>query len=303
MNGLVVVDKPPGRTSQDVVTIVKKTLGVRKAGHAGTLDPLATGVLLVFLNEATKLSPYIADRMKEYRGTMLLGVETDTFDIDGKVVAQRTPSVGVEEVRKLMESLKGRIVQRPPVYSAIKYRGRPLYAWMRRGVAVEAPLREVEIYRLTVEEASLPYISFSLSCSAGTYVRSLCAHVGRELGCGACLTALRRIRSGRFHVGMAVAPDDREALRRGIVTMADAIAEMPAVVVDERTTRTLGNGIAPPLEAVKVADMTFLRHGDVLKFVTNAGRLVAIAAYDEGRSQTGGVGAFTILRVFHDGES
>ncbi|MCX7634583.1 MAG: tRNA pseudouridine(55) synthase TruB, partial [Syntrophales bacterium] len=272
----------------------------RKAGHTGTLDPLATGVLLVCLNEATKLVPYLTDLPKEYRATLLLGVETDTFDIAGNIVARREPNVDEGEVRRLMEGLTGRIVQRPPVYSAIKYRGRALYDWARKGVTVEAPLREVEVYRLKVEDVKLPYVSFSVTCSSGTYVRSLCADVGRELGCGACLAALRRVSNGRFHEGMAVAPDDREGLRRGMLTMADAVAEMPTIVVDATVARSLRNGVTPRLETMNDVNVAFLKHGDVLKFVTQNGRLVAIAAYDTNRTAAGEKGTFTTLRVFHD---
>ena len=148
MNGVIVIDKPSGPTSRDVVEEVKRTLGIRKAGHTGTLDPLATGVLPVCINEATKLVQFLALDDKEYRATLLLGVRTDTLDTEGRVIFREEPRVTREQVEEALMGLTGRREQAPPRYSAVKFRGRPLYDWARRGIDVEAP-REVEVCNRT----------------------------------------------------------------------------------------------------------------------------------------------------------
>ncbi|MDP2840402.1 MAG: tRNA pseudouridine(55) synthase TruB, partial [Syntrophales bacterium] len=198
MNGVVVVDKPSGPTSRDVVVEVRRALGIRKAGHTGTLDPLATGVLPVCINEATKLVQFLALDDKEYRVTLRLGVRTDTLDTDGRLLTQEEPRVSREQVEAVLNGLKGRRAQLPPRYSAVKVRGKALYDWTRRGIDVEAPAREVEIYDIRIEEVRLPEVTFAVSCSKGTYIRSLCAEAGEALGCGGCMSGLRRTRSGNF---------------------------------------------------------------------------------------------------------
>ncbi len=151
MHGVVVIDKPRGMTSQDCVSKVKAMLGASKAGHTGTLDPLATGVLPICLGEATKAARYLAEGDKEYRVTMLLGVETDTLDIDGKVTATALPDVTEEEICARLQQFVGSMEQQPPYYSAVKYQGRPLYRWARRGVNVDVPPRRVDIHAIEVE--------------------------------------------------------------------------------------------------------------------------------------------------------
>ena len=151
MNGVIVIDKPSGPTSRDVVEEVRRALGIRKAGHTGTLDPLATGVLPVCVNEATKLVQFLALDNKEYRATLRLGVRTDTFDTDGRLLTREEPCVSREQVEAVLSGLKGRREQFPPRYSAVKVRGKALYDWARRGIDVEAPAREVEIYDIRIE--------------------------------------------------------------------------------------------------------------------------------------------------------
>lgn len=156
MNGVIVLDKPAGCTSRDMVEEVKRALGIRKAGHTGTLDPLATGVLPVCVGEATKLVQFLVQDSKDYRATLLLGVRTDTLDTEGEVIAREEPCVTPGEVEEALHSLTGRREQLPPLYSAVKFRGRPLYDWTRRGIEVERLPREVEVFHIRVEEISLP---------------------------------------------------------------------------------------------------------------------------------------------------
>lgn len=304
MNGVVIVDKPSGKTSHDVVTIVKKMLGAAKAGHTGTLDPLATGVLPVCLNEATKLAQFLTCNTKEYRATMLLGVETDTLDIEGKIIAEREVQVTVPEIEAALLHFVGRIDQRPPEYSAVKYKGKALYRWARKGIVVDAPARTVEVLHLTLEQVDLPYVTFSVSCSAGTYIRSICADVGKLLGCGACLSGLRRVRSGIFELGEAVSLDDVEALRSRIMPMVDAVSHLPAFAVGETWLKKITDGVQPDQNIFCNYDISFLVSGDMIKFITEEGRLVAIASVgtsqEEPDAAVSGVLNIKILRVFHD---
>ena len=199
IDGLLIIDKPEGMTSLEVVREVKQHLGVKRAGHIGTLDPFATGVLPIALDEGTKLIPFITDEPKEYEATLKLGEETTTDDLTGKVTAS-TPweSVSHDIIHSAFGTFRGKIRQIPPMFSAIKIEGRPLYRWARKGVEVERREREVEIFSLQVEEICLPQVQFKVSCSKGTYIRSLARDIGREIGCGAHLLQLRRVRSGPF---------------------------------------------------------------------------------------------------------
>lgn len=304
MNGVVIIDKPAGKTSHDVVALVKKTLGIRKAGHTGTLDPLATGVLPVCLNEATKLAQFLSAHTKDYRATMLLGVETDTLDIEGKIVAERPLDVTVPAIEAALKQFVGTISQKPPDYSAVKYKGKTLYKWARGGVIVDSPPRSVNVHYLTLEEVALPYVTFTVSCSAGTYIRSICADVGKVLGCGACLSSLRRLRSGEFHLDEAVPLADEETLKSRILSMNEAVAHLPSFSINEFWTKRLKDGVQPTEDIFQGGDISFLVAGDMIKFTTEEGRLVAIASVDplwDGRDAgESGSPAIKILRIFHD---
>jgi tRNA pseudouridine55 synthase len=236
LHGVLVVDKPRGPSSFGVVQEVRRVLGVKRAGHGGTLDPMATGVLPVCLGEGTKLASFFLDADKEYEAEVLLGVATDTYDALGAVVETRDAG-GVTE-RALRTSLRcflGRIRQRPPAFSAIKQDGRPLYERARAGEAVEAPEREVEIHRLDVLALDLPRVRVHVVCSKGTYIRSLANDLGRDLGVGAHVTALRRTRTGAFGLDRAVPLAEigaaaREA-RLPLLPLADAVGHLPRAAV------------------------------------------------------------------------
>lgn len=282
MNGVVVVDKPSGPTSFDVVEEVRRTLGLRKAGHTGTLDPLATGVLPVCLGEATKLVQFLALDDKEYRATLLLGVRTDTLDTEGTVLSREEPDVTREQVEAILKGLKGKRVQNPPRYSAVKVRGRALYEWTRRGIDVEAPAREVEIHDIRIEEIRLPEAIFTVSCSKGAYIRSLCAEAGELLGCGGCLSALRRTRSGNFREFSAVAlngltPEEkRKRLSAHLLPLVDLLPDMAAVNVDATLAERIKNGYQPEGGALVGYHIPFLAAGDVIKITTNDRELIAV---------------------------
>jgi len=311
MNGVVVIDKPPGRTSHDVVVAVRRILNGVRAGHAGTLDPLATGVLPVCIGEATKLVPFFVGAVKEYRVTMLLGVRTDTLDIEGQVVDRRQPAVAGEAVQEILGRFVGRIEQIPPRYSAVKVRGQALYKWARKGIDVSAPPRQVDIFSLTVEEVALPYVKFHLSCSGGTYVRSLCADAGELFGCGACLAGLRRTRSGIFSeaaalvLGQGHGQEEGERIRAGIIPLAAALPELPTIELSEFWRQKIRDGVQPRVEMVNNRDdIPFLAPGDMVKLTAKGGRLAAIARLLCGSGDIpglpGNAPVMRLVRVFNE---
>lgn len=310
MNGFVIIDKPAGRTSHDVVRDVKRILGAKKVGHTGTLDPLATGVLPVCVNEGTKLAQFFSLDGKEYRATMLLGVTTDTYDVEGKIVAEAKPQVSGEDIRRALASLVGVREQAPPPYSAVKHRGKPLYKWARQGINVSLPPRLIEIYQLSLEEVALPYVTFSLACSKGTYIRSLCREIGVMLGCGACLAALRRTRCGSYSEKDAIAlggleeKEKKEFLSAHLISLAEALPDLPAMQVDRLLADKIRHGYQPVVDNLLPYHNPFLAVGDVLR-ITQELQLVAIARMLRGAVDLSPEGsqerAVEILRVF-DGQ-
>jgi tRNA pseudouridine55 synthase len=226
-SGVLLVDKPAGWTSHDVVNCVRRRFGVRKVGHCGTLDPAATGLLVVVLGQATRLSERLSGQDKHYAGTMRLGEETFSQDRDSEVTARKdTSHLTPEDVRRVAAAFVGTLQQVPPMVSAVKVNGRPLYKLARKGQVVEREARTVTVHSLTLTRLAIPEVDFELSCSKGTYVRTICADIGTRLGCGAHLYALRRLRSGRFDVKDAQPMDaikeqwTREDLFRHVVPLA-----------------------------------------------------------------------------------
>lgn len=193
------LDKPKGITSQEAVTRVKRLFKAKKAGHAGTLDPIATGVLIVCLNEATKITRFLSDLDKEYAAELRLGERTDTYDSEGRVTEKIEGfSVEEQEVREALDAFRGEITQLPPMYSAVKVSGRPLYKLARKGLTAEVPERKVFVSALSLTRFDPPFVGLRVSCSKGTYIRTLADDIGRALGTGAHVTALRRVRIGDF---------------------------------------------------------------------------------------------------------
>ncbi|MCX5849471.1 MAG: tRNA pseudouridine(55) synthase TruB [Deltaproteobacteria bacterium] len=282
MDGVVVIDKPAGKTSHDVVSEVKKILGVRKAGHTGTLDPMATGVLPVCLNEATKLAGFLTGEDKEYLATMLLGVKTDTLDIEGKIISQSDVLLTEEEIRAAIMRMAGKIKQIPPAYSAVKYCGKPLYKWARNGVLLDVKPREVIIHGIVIEDISSPHVTFRVVCSKGTYIRTLCCDIGDLLGVGACLSGLRRLRSGFFSEEMAVSlnnyndNDKKNKLLEKILPMANLLPLLATIELKDRSAEKLRNGWQPSVEMLKEHDLPLLKAGDMVKFISK-GYLLAVA--------------------------
>ncbi len=199
LDGILLVDKPAGPTSHDIVHAIRKRFGIRKVGHGGTLDPQATGLLVILLGKGTKLSSYFMTGDKAYEGTMTLGVETNTQDADGEVTREGDCSaVTREQVVEATQRYVGDMMQTPPMVSAVKIKGVPLYKSARKGQTIEREARLIHVYRFDILEFKLPEVRFAVDCTKGTYVRTLSADVGADLGCGAHLSALRRTGAGKL---------------------------------------------------------------------------------------------------------
>lgn len=209
MNGIIVVNKPQNWTSHDCVAVMRRATGVKRIGHTGTLDPMATGVLPVCIGTSARIMEYLDLDWKTYRCTMKLGITTDTEDIWGEVLTEADPSnVTEEQIREVFEGFTGEIEQIPPKYSALKVNGKKLYEYARAGQEVEIKSRKITIDSIEIEEIKGDEITFTVVCSKGTYVRTICKDIGDKLGCGAAMSALTRIASGVFKIEEAVDIED-----------------------------------------------------------------------------------------------
>ncbi|HXX57843.1 MAG TPA: tRNA pseudouridine(55) synthase TruB [Thermodesulfovibrionales bacterium] len=208
MNAIINLDKPRGMSSQQAVTRVKRIIRARKAGHSGTLDPIATGILLVCLGEATKVTRFLADLDKEYLALMKLGEKTDTLDAEGTVI-RKTGDLSIErdDLETVLERFVGTIRQTPPMFSAIKRKGKPLYLLARKGIEVDRPERTVGVRSIEITRFDLPWAEIRVSCSKGTYIRTLCDDIGDALGVGAHVAELKRTRIGKFSIKDSVTLD------------------------------------------------------------------------------------------------
>ena len=226
-DGVLLVDKAEGMTSHDVVALIRRKLEIKKVGHCGTLDPIATGLLLLTIGRGTKIQDLLMSEDKEYAGTLTLGITTTTQDRQGEVVDQReVPALGENEVRAAFEKFRGDFYQMPPMVSAIKHGGVPLYKLARQGKVVEREPRLVHVYRYSIDRIVLPEIDFSVLCSKGFYVRTYAHDIGEALGCGAHLKSLRRLKSGRFSVDRTITVDaikttPREEILSRILTLPE----------------------------------------------------------------------------------
>jgi tRNA pseudouridine55 synthase len=237
--GILNVNKPAHMTSHDVVNAIRRLSGQRRIGHAGTLDPMATGVLVVCIGWATRLSEYLMEGRKRYRATVRFGVSTDTYDADGASVGEeRSVTVSCADLQTVLTEFTGVIDQTAPAYSAVKQEGVPLYRLARRGDVVTPPVRRVEIHELTLLDWNSPEAILDVSCSKGTYIRSLAHDLGQRLGCGAHLTALARTASGPFRLEDSTSLADlAEAFTTGqanrlLYALERALPGMPVVTVD-----------------------------------------------------------------------
>ncbi len=242
--GFLNVDKPEGMTSHDVVARVRRVAGMRRVGHAGTLDPLATGVLLVGLGRATRLIEYLVGQPKTYVARVRLGQTTNTYDADGEITAEMPVTSTQAEIEAALTPFQGEIAQRAPIYSAIKKDGQPLYKRARRGEAVEAPVRNVTIYDLALVAFESPFVELRVVCSAGTYIRSLAHDLGQALGCGGHIAALRRTAIGSFSAETALPLADLTAdmLTANLLSPDSAVGHLPRLDLNPSDSATLLHG-------------------------------------------------------------
>ena len=287
-NGILIIDKPVGITSARVVSIVKKALGAKKVGHAGTLDPFAEGLLLCCVNQATRLADFLLHGVKKYIAELKLGEETDTQDLTGTVISSTEPeNYSIQTLQAVFKAFEGPIEQLPPIYSALKHRGVPLYKLARSGKPVQKPSRQVEIYSINILDISLPLIRFEVACSAGTYIRTLGSDIGKKLGCGAHLNALKRTASSGFTLDQAVSLSALNDLAPGsqpppqFISMADALPEMPTCTADTGLAKKIRHG-----QMITIRDLTGTGGMDIsrirgsnIKVVDKSGELVAILNY------------------------
>ncbi len=284
---VIVVDKPAGMTSHDVVQRVRRAIRQRRIGHAGTLDPAATGVLVLLAGRATRLSQYLTAAEKEYEGRLVLGTSTDTQDADGDVTSTGDYSDVTEaRLRECFEAFTGDLMQVPPMVSAVKRDGRPLYELARQGVEVEREARPVTVRELALLGFDPPDVRFRVICSKGTYVRTLAADIGSRLGCGAHLGELRRTRSGDFGLGEAMplgkleSRETRPALPGR--SLYDALADIPSVTLTERQLDQILEGQPATLAGADAHPV-----GTLVRVTPDGVHLTAIARVDEAGASDG----------------
>lgn len=248
MNGLLVVNKPAGMTSHDVVNVVRRLAGVRQVGHTGTLDPAATGVLVVLIGPATRLAQFLADCGKVYRALVRLGMTTTTYDADGEVTGESAVTATRADFDQALAQFRGDILQIPPMYSAIKVEGKKLYDLARQGKEVQREPRPVTIDRLDVLDWNPPTVQLEVACSGGTYIRSLAHDLGQVLGCGAHLAALVRCQVGDFRLEQSHSLDElRELAAQGqfaeaLLPPQTALGAMPGVALDPTQVQAVMHG-------------------------------------------------------------
>lgn len=245
MNGILNIYKPTGMTSFDVVRIIRKISNVKKVGHAGTLDPEASGVLPVCIGKATKAIDYIMDDFKIYEAELKLGVITDTYDREGKILQESEVNASEEEIILVINSFVGEIKQVPPMYSALKVNGKKLYELARAGIEIEREARPIVIYDIDIVDIKIPYVKFRVKCSKGTYIRSLCYDIGEQLKCGGMMWNLQRTATGQFHIDDAISIEDlnEENINKHIMPIEKAFEKNTKITIEDRFIKFLLNGV------------------------------------------------------------
>ena len=267
MNGIVIVDKPEGWTSQDVTARLRRVFNTRRIGHGGTLDPMATGVLPVFVGRATRGVEFFEHAEKMYEATLRLGISTDTEDITGAVLKQKEASISEQDFLDVLNQFRGKIQQIPPMYSALKVNGQKLCDLARKGKEVERQPREIEIFRLECLDFSGETARLLVHCSKGTYIRTLCKDIGAALGCGGCMASLRRVRAGEYRIEESVPlqtlleTEEPEQYLRTVDTM---FRRFPAVTLTPNQEKRCRNGNPFTLT---IADGTYRAYGQSGEFL------------------------------------
>jgi tRNA pseudouridine55 synthase len=283
MDGILNINKPAGLTSFSAVAAVKRLTGERRAGHAGTLDPEATGVLPVCLGKGTRVVEFMMEAHKVYRADIELGISTDTYDGEGKITARGDVSTITRDLLEdSLQKFRGDILQVPPMYSALKHQGQPLYALAREGIDIERKSRPVAIYRLELTGWQTPFLTLEIECSKGTYIRSLANDLGEKLGCGGYMKTLVRTGYGIFDIGKAISLTQLEetvkqgALEQYLYPIDSVLVDLPSITVDEANKETIKTGSPPDAEAIIMPppDKKYCRA------YSEDGRFLAILHYD-----------------------
>jgi tRNA pseudouridine55 synthase len=308
INGILAVDKPSGMSSARLTAQIKRLLKVKKAGHTGTLDPFATGVMLLCIGKATKLARFFLHGIKTYEGVIRLGIETDTQDLTGITTATyNTIGISKTAVLSVFEKFKGTIRQVPPIFSALKHEGVPLYKLARMGKPVQKAARIIHIYNLDILDMCLPEVRFQVTCSGGTYIRALSFDIGKALGCGGHLKALIRTQNNGFKIEETVSlseiekmaeseyPDVRHRISDFLIPMAEALPYMPEYMVKEDMAKNILNGI--PVRSEDLENMTKPGHERIfkdfgteeaaeeyIKVVNTTGDLLAIVSREKNQN-------------------
>ena len=288
VSGILNVNKPAGITSFDVIRVVRRGTGMRKAGHAGTLDPLASGVLLVLLGQAVRVGEYLMELPKTYRATVRLGVATDTYDAEG-TATQVSESAGVsrEDVSRALEAFSGEIEQTPPAFSSVKVQGRPAHRLARKGIPVALAARKARIYRIELLRIEGPDVDIEVECGKGTYIRSLAHDLGQALGCGAHLASLTRTRVGPFALDAAASMEELERgfesgdWRTRVLPMDCGLTELPAITLHIEDEKDVRHGQAVRIDEERLAGLA-LEDGRPYRAYGEDGGLVAILTLDAG---------------------
>ena len=302
MHGFLIIDKPAGMTSHDVVGRVRRKLGIRRVGHGGTLDPMATGVIPVAVGDATRLLEFFSDSDKGYAATMRLGITTDSQDADGEVVATADcQHVSAADVEETLQSMAGPIEQVPPMHSALKKNGVPLYKLARKGREVERPPRSVMIRSIEMTDCALPDVRFDVTCSKGTYIRTLAHDVGQKLGCGAHLTALRRFRHGPYGLDSALTLAQLEESENAdglMIPLVDILPDFPKLTLEPDSIGRLMDGVPPAAADTDLSES--LAAGEMVR-LTDGEKLLAVARFAPSREKEKR-GDFELSRVFTLGQ-
>ena len=261
MDGIINCYKPTGITSFDAVNVIKKMVKGTKVGHTGTLDPAASGVLPICIGKATKLIDYIMEGKKGYSVEMTLGVTTDTYDREGKIITCKEVNVSNAEIMEAISSFQGNIMQVPPMYSALKQGGKRLYELARQGIEIERPARSVNIENIDIISIENEKVHFNVECSKGTYIRSLCFDIGEKLGCGAMMSGLERVFSGAFKIENSININDitSDNLCKHIIPMDKALNNFSEIIVVDKFEKLLING-------VDIKDINFIKNIELGKY-------------------------------------
>lgn len=301
IHGVLNVYKEKGFTSHDVVAKLRGIVGQKKIGHTGTLDPDATGVLPVCLGKATKLCDMLTDKDKTYETVLLFGKKTDTQDISGTVLEEGTVDMLTEEaVRETIVSFVGEYEQIPPMYSALKVNGKKLYELAREGIEVERKARKVQIHEIVIKEINLPRVKMEVSCSKGTYIRTLCHDIGEELGCGACMEELVRTKVSRFVLGDSLTlkeiseKKENGMLGEILIPIDRMFEEYLKVHVKEKYAALVYNG--NPFYRNQAEECLMLTNGIMARVYDTSGRFIGIYRYEEEKQ------IFKIVKMFFDKE-